>query len=118
MTGSSTACVGTQSAGGSSMCVGRPLDLTPFAISVLERLNRHDFIPARVDHLDGDSIVLAFRKRQGGRALERIERFGVGARSEGLPDFFPCVLVGEEGLRDAETSAVIVRVQKPPRPLF
>src|SRR5437867_1000279 len=106
MMGSSTAWVGAQSAAGVS-----PLGLAD--MSGLQFSDGHDFVAARVDHLDGDTIVLARWEGQGLRALEGFEGLGIGGGAERLGDLLPRVLVGEEGLADAETAPVEVRVEEP-----
>ena len=89
------------------------------SVSLLaEVVDAHDLVPARVDDLDGDALVFARWKRQGGRAAETLKTLLINDAFEGAGDFAPGFLVGKEGLGDAEGPVVVVGINEPRRHLI
>jgi hypothetical protein len=74
-------------------------------------MHPQDLIPPWIDHLDGDAAVVARRKGQRSRTGELCKGLLVQSPAQGLADFFPGILIQEEGLADSEAATVVIAVE-------
>src|SRR5581483_3172711 len=79
----------------------------------VELVDAHHFVAAWINDLDGHSFVFARRKRQRHSSAQRGKAVGINHAIQRLAQFVPCIFVGEESLRDAERSAIVVAVNEP-----
>ena len=78
-------------------------------------MHAHHLISAWVDYFDCDALVFSGREGQRFGPAELLETLWVNDAFECACYLSPRLFVGEEGLGDAEGSAVVVAVEKPRR---